>query len=895
MEPLPIKGFEAPIRFWEVVGEASVASRFEALRPERTPLVGREEELDLLTRRWTRAMIGEGRVVLITGEAGIGKSRLIVALDEYAAGQPHVRLRYSCAPHRSESVLYPILNGLEHAAGFQRIDSAETKLQKLEAVLVGPPENVTETAALLAELLAIPSEGRYPKLALSAERRNERLLELLHAQLAEMARTRPVLMIFEDVHWIDPTSRELLDYMIQRVERLPVLLVVTCRTSFTPPWLGQSHVTALTLARLGKRDIAAMLDRLTDGRRFPREIADHIAARTDGVPLFLEELTKSVFESGILREQDGAYVLAGPLPAFAVPTSLQASLAARLDRLAPIRNIAQVGAALGRDFPYSVIRAMVDMPDDALRTAFDRLVAADILYQQGRPPDAVYTFKHALVQDAAYETLLRSDRSAIHARITSVLERQFPETVARHPELLAHHATEASLWEKAIRYRLDAAQNALTRSAAAEACGHIEKGQVLLERLSEDKTRHLLDYKLQGRLADALKMLKGWMAPEVGATLSGLREHPGREPNNVEDFKISVMLWGFYWRVDLERALRLVEQMMEENAEHPDRIAFCHFCLGSTKIVHGDFADSKRSFSYFLEYCEEEGFAAMDYNSGLDTEGLALGRLGITHLALGDADQARQAVENGIIEARKTTRPFSLSTVLSTAAYVYSVLGDVDRTAEIAGEGWAIAVEQKFAYLSARIEQHLGWVDVMRGKVSSGVERMERSTAAVRSLGGRMHNGYFVTLLADCHLRAGQIDRAEQIVAEAIADIEQTGECWRESEAWRIWGDIKLAASPRGDEEAEALYRRAHDIARKQNAKFWQLQAAISLARLLLGRGDRNQALALLAPIYDGITEGFDVPDMVAARQLLAEMSPGRHATDKAAAPPAATRVSRIA
>jgi tetratricopeptide (TPR) repeat protein len=581
-----------------------------------------------------------------------------------------------------------------------------------------------------------------------------------------------------------------------------------------------------------------------------------------------------VLESGILREEQGAYVLSGPLPALAIPPSLQASLASRLDRLAPIRNVAQIGAALGREFSYNIVGAVMELPDAALRAALDRLVAVELVYQRGTPPDSTYGFRHALVQDAAYETLLRSQRVLIHARITDVLERQFPEMVAQHPEFVAHHATQANLWAKAVRYHLDAAHKALARSAAAEACGQIQKGQALLEHLDEDEAKHSLDYRLQGRLADALKMLKGWMAPEVGAALTRLREHPGRQPNSLEDFKVSVMLWGFYWRVDLRQALLLVEQMMNENEEHASRTSFCHFCLGSTKIVYGDFEGAKRSLLHFVEHCRDEGFAAMDYNSGLDTEGLALGRLGIAHLALGDADEARRTTEAGIVEARRMGRPFSVSTVLSTAIYVYSILRDVDRTAALAQEGWSIAQDQKFAYLSARIEQPLGWVDVMQGRIEDGVERIERATAAVRAMRGRVHNGYFLCLLAACHLRAGQIDRAGDIAAEATTEMGETDERWRESEAWRILGDVKLASGR--NEEAEVLYRRALEIAGEQHAKLWQLQAAISLARLLASRGDHDRARASLLPIFDGMTEGSDIPDMVAARQLLTEISTAR-------------------
>ena len=481
---IEVKGFATPVRAYQVLQPSTVESRFEAMRTATTPLVGRREEIDLLTRRWEQAKAGDGCVVLIAGEPGIGKSRIAQTMVEGLAAEAHTRLRYFCSPHHQDSALYPAITQLERAAGFRRDDTADQRLDKLEAVLSQGTNDLREAVPLIADFFSIPTGDRYPALDLTPQKRKEKTLAALVAQVEGLSAREPVLMVFEDVHWSDPTTRESLDLLIDRVSTLRVLVIITFRPEFTPLWIGRPHVTLLSLNRLPPRQRAEMIASVTGGKALPKEIADQIIDRTDGVPLFIEELTKSVVESGLVTEAGDRYAVTGPAAPLAIPTTLHASLLARLDRLAPTREVAQIGAALGRSFSHELISAVTQMPQDKLNDALDQLVRAELIFRRGMPPDAEYTFKHALVQDAAYGTLLRSRRQQIHARIATMLEGQFPELVSAQPALMAQHCAEAGLAEKAIGYRLKAGQQAVARSAMIEAVSQLQKGLELVAELA---------------------------------------------------------------------------------------------------------------------------------------------------------------------------------------------------------------------------------------------------------------------------------------------------------------------------------------------------------------------------------------------------------------------------
>jgi class 3 adenylate cyclase len=520
--PQDLKGMSGPLRAWVALRPASVESRFEAMHASAlTELVGREEELELLLRRWSKAKVGEGQVVLLSGEPGIGKSRLTAALMDRLAGEPHTRLRYFCSPQHTDSALYPIISQMERAAGFAHDDSAQAKLDKLDVVLAQTSTSI-ENAALFAEMLSLSNDGRHPRLELTPQQRRQKTLEALTAQLEALSQSKPVLMIFEDVHWVDPTSLEALGRTVSRLRTLAVLLIITHRPEFEPPWIGTPYVTALNLNRLGEREISTMIDGVTGNKTLPESIRQEIIERTDGVPLFIEEMTRAMLEAD--NEDEARKTAAAVVSsALAVPTSLHASLMARLDRLGPAKEVAQIGAVVGREFSYALLEAVVCKPEPELNAALDRLIRSGLLFRQGAPPHATYLFKHALVQDVAYGALLREPKRALHARIAEILEKRFPEIAENQPELLARHCTEAGLTEKAAALWGKAGQRSLARSALVEAAAQLTRSLEQIATLPSTAALRREQIKLQVAMITPVMHIKGYAAPETKAAAERAR------------------------------------------------------------------------------------------------------------------------------------------------------------------------------------------------------------------------------------------------------------------------------------------------------------------------------------------------------------------------------------
>ena len=561
-----IKGFGDPVPVWQVTGASAVDSRFEALHGTNlTPLVGREPEIALLLERWERAKEGDGQVVLLSGEPGIGKSRIVQELRGRLSDELYTRVSHYCSPYHTSSPLYPVIALFERAAGFDRTDTADAKLDKLEALLAPSATDVQEATRLLAAVLAIPADHRYPPLALTPQRQKQRTLELLVEQLAGLAGQRPVLAVYEDAHWIDPSTFELLGLVIQRVQRLPALVLITFRPQFVPPWTSHAHVTRLSLSRLTRRHGSDIALRVTGGKVLPAEVLEQIVSRTDGVPLFIEELTKAVVELGLLQDAGGRLELTGPLPPRAIPTTLYDSLMARLDRFAPVKEVAQIGAVFGREFSYQLLAAVIDIPAAQLDQALGQLVASELVFQRGTPPEAMYSFKHALVQDTAYQSLLRSKRHQLHAKIARMMEERFPEIAEARPELLAHHFTEAGLASQAIVYRQRAGERDLERSAYAEAISQLKQGLELLEALPDRPERVRQELSLRLALGSALTATQGYAGPEVGDAYLQARElcrELGEAPPQL--FPALHGLYRFYHvRGELQAAREPGEQLLK--------------------------------------------------------------------------------------------------------------------------------------------------------------------------------------------------------------------------------------------------------------------------------------------------------------------------------------------
>jgi class 3 adenylate cyclase len=563
--PQELKGIEGTVRAFVALRPSMVESRFEALRIAMTPLVGRDEEMVLLMRRWEQAKAGEGQIVLVSGEPGIGKSRLAQTMVERFAGEPHIRLRFFCSPHHQDSALYPVITHLERAAGFRRDDRDEQRLDKLEALLAQGTDDVSAVAPLLADLLVVPTGDRYPPLNLTPQKHKEKTLAALTAQVEGLSAREPVMMVYEDVHWSDPTTRESLDLLVDRLSGRRVLAIITFRPEFSPAWVGRPNVTILTLSRLAPRERAEMIAHVMGGKALPKEISSQIVERTDGVPLFIEELTKSVVESGLVTDAGDTYAVTRPAAPLAIPTSLQASLLARLDRLAPTREIAQIGAALGREFTHQLISAVAQMPQQKLDEALEQLVAAELVFRRGTPPDAEYTFKHALVQDAAYSTLLRTRRQELHERIIAVLENQFPQIITAQTALVAQHCEGAGLIEKAVTYWLAAGRQAWARAMNMEAVALLRRGLALIQRLPVSDWCHEQELHLQIALGQALIAIWGWGSPEMGEAYTRARQLA--ETLNRPRELLFAMQGEFQYyvsRADLSRARQLSAQMRDK-------------------------------------------------------------------------------------------------------------------------------------------------------------------------------------------------------------------------------------------------------------------------------------------------------------------------------------------
>jgi class 3 adenylate cyclase/tetratricopeptide (TPR) repeat protein len=880
-----IKGFAAPVLTSRVLRESAAESRFEALRATATPLVGRDEELALLERRWRQATRGEGSIVLLSGEPGIGKSRLAQTLVERLSGEPYTRLRSFCSPHHQDHALYPIITQLERAAGFRREDTADERLNKLEAVLAQATNDLGEAVPLLAALLSLPAGGRCPPLDLTPQKKKERTLRALVAQVEGLAAQQPVLLLFEDAQWSDPTSLELYDIIIDRVPELRVLLIVTFRPEFAAPWTGRPHVTSLGLNRLAPRQRAEMITGVTAGKALPKEVAEQIVERTDGVPLFVEELTKAVVESGMLTDMGDRYSATGPVTPLAIPASLQASLLARLDRLAPVREVAQIGAALGRQFSHELIGAVAvpgsgrpgpGMTPRQLDDALAQLVGAELIYRRGIPPDADYTFKHALVQDAAYSTLLRSRRQQLHAHIAAALEDRFPEIVAAQPALLAHHCTEAGLTEKAIAHWLAAGRQAWGRSMLAEAVALLGRGLALIRSLPDTDWRREHEFDLQIALGQALVASRGWGTPELVEVRVRARQL-ALALNRPRALLFD--LWGQFsdhWaQVDLRRMRRLAAELRELGDTAGDALMQMMSCQagGMTCFHLGEFAAGR----VFLE----KALALYDpayqpsVSELLSHDARVFLRIYSSWLlaALGHLDQALFQRDAALNEARLLSHPPTLAIALGAAGWTTGSFLRLEPGSllQCSDEQMAFATEHGLGFDRAIGLVFRGWSLAALGRADEGIPLIEAGVAGWHELGFRVHRPWLLALLGDACRMAGQRQAALAHLAKAQDLAEATEERYFQAETLRLRGEVLLAT---GDQEAaEASYREAMAIAQRQSAKFWELCAAMSVARLWRDQGKRVAAHALLAPVYGWFCEGFDTPVLQEAKALIEELA----------------------
>ncbi len=870
--PVALKGWAEPVRVYQVLEMSGVESHFEAMHNTKLPpLFGRDEEIELLLRRWRQATQEEGRVVILTGEPGIGKSHIASALNERLRGESHISLRYFCSEHHTDSALFPFINQLERAAGFKHSDPPREKLSKLDALLVQSTHD-PEHLAVLANLLVLPADDHYRLQDLTPQKRKEKTFAALLAQLDGLASGQPVLLVFEDVHWIDPTSLELLAATVEHVPQLRALVLITARPQFTPPWPSYPHTTTIPLTRLGRRDGTALVLRVTGGKTLPKEIMEHILAHTDGVPLFVEELTKMVLEGGLLRERDGEYVLEGPLPSFAIPTTLQASLMARLDRLSPVRDVAQIGAVAGREFHYELVNAVAGLPKQKLDEALEQLVRSELMFCRGENPHAVYTFKHALVRDAAYAGLLKSRRVHLHAAIAKALEQKFPEAVRTQPEIIAYHYTQARNYERALHYWYEAGKQSVVRSAHNEAVHHLKQGLDQICNIDDPILRNRSELLLQISLGNALRAIKGWSTHSVKHAYtralqlckeSGLDEH-------ILPAIFGLWTWNFV-HASLGEAQALADHLLD-SAERADNSVFrvlAHEAVGFTLFAQGKLADAHAELERSISLCEDSKAAEYLDLSAQDPrvharvyDGMALCLLGYPDRALRMCTEARRYAD-------ASQHHFSEAIARTISLRVHQLRGDAAAVAGEANAAVAFCEEHQFVHYRAMALILRGWAGACQGDFEKGIAEIQGGLEQERTTGARLFESYALGLLADACIENEHYAQALDFLKQAKLRLdEENSERFYAAEIYRLLAETYLRSNQDLD-QAEYYFCKGLEIAREQKAKSLELRLCLSMCGLSELRQNADECRLQLGEIYESFSEGFDTPDLVSAKARL--------------------------
>ncbi len=873
-----LKGVDDSQQVYRVERESDAQSRLDvaAIRG-LTPLVGRESETTLLLERWEQVKDGQGQVVLLSGEAGIGKSRLLRVLKDHVAGEAHTLWECRSSPYYENTALFPLTDLLHRMLHWQPDDGPQERLEKLERVLQQYRLTIAEPVRLFATLLSLPlPEAQYPPLSFTPERQRQKTLETIVAMVLEQAERQPVLFILEDLHWTDPSTLEWLNVLIEQVPMASVLTVLTCRPEFEPPWGLRAYLTPIALNRFTRLQIETMVTRVAGGKTVPTEVMQHLLEKSDGVPLYVEEMTKAILEAGVLQKTDGHYELTGQLTSLAIPTTLQDSLMARLDRLDTARSVAQLGGAIGRQFTYEVLHAVSPVDEATLQRELRRLVEAELVYQWGTPPQATFTFKHALIQDTAYQSLLKSTRQQVHQRIAQVLEQDFPETAATQPELLAHHYTEAGQHEAAMRYWERAGQQAIEHSANEEAIGHLTRGLQVLKTQPDTPERMQQELTLLTALGVPLRATKGFGAPEVGQVYARARELCLQVEETPQLFPVLRGLWEFYeLQGELQTARELGEQLLTlaQRVQEEELLLVAHNVLGDTLVWLGEFAGAREHLEQGMALYNPHQYRSHAFLYGYDSGVHCLSFLAWALWYLGCPEQALRRIHEALTLAQEVSHPFSLGFALAFAAWLHQLRREGQAAQERAEAIIALSTDQEFPFWEA-------WGTILRGSTlaeqgqsAEGIAQIRQGIAAWRAMGAELQLPYYLALLVEAYGKAGQAEEGLRVLAEALTAVHKTGERQHEAELYRLKGELLLEQDVPNEQEAESCFRQAVDVANQQQAKSLELRAATSLARLWQSQSKRQDAYDLLAPVYEWFTEGFDTADLQEAKALLAELN----------------------
>jgi len=873
-EPYALAGLSETVRASRVTGKRTVESRFKARCGRLTPLIGRDHELQRLSALWDQAKRGKGQVGLVCGEAGIGKSHLCETLLGHIAQEPHAIIRYQCSPQHHNSPFYPVISQLEHALGFEPMDAPEIKLKKLEATLPRVAGGSRDDVLLYAALLSIAAPAGELSSSASPKRKKDLTIEALTRHLLGLADKQPLVLVLEDAHWIDSSTLELIKRFISLIKTARILVLIKFRPEFIPPRVGELQVvTVLRLDPLGREHSRSIISNVAGGKKLTQQIEKQIIDKTDGIPLFIEELTKNVMESELAQDVDDEGAAADSLPTLSVPTTLLDSLTARLDRLGSAKEVAQIGAVIGREFSYPLLKAVLSSPPNLLKAELAQLVESELILVSGCAPNASYMFKHAIVQDAAYGMLSRRKRQQIHGRIAEILENNLPHTTKAQPELLAHHLAHAGYIERAVDYLGKAGRRAIERSANTEAIGHLTRAVQLLQSLPDSQAHRHTCLDFQVMLAQAMIANDGYAASSTRRALLHAKDFIDETTPSSQKFSVMWAIWASHYVAgEVAKQRDIAVEFLAEAERTDDTAARCvaHRALGSTYVIMGEFSLGLLHLRQARALYNPQVHASSRHQYGQDIGAAALCYLSWALWHLGHVDQALETATEAVKLAEKSTHPHTLIyTICHARGFMDLFRRRYENIPSYAALVASVSNENGFSHWRHFGRILDGWGAICDGHIEPGLDVLQKALAGWQKGGAHLWVPMFLTLEAEGHAKAGRAEAAVRVIERAIAICEDTGERWAMAEVLRTKASILLSTGRASNDEVEAFLLDSLEIARRQQARSWELRASCDLSRLWRGQGRSREALRLLQSVCDQFKEGFDADDLRNARALV--------------------------